>query len=67
MTMKMNNVKPLDLNCFSNMSDEQRQHVVEFLDPMHGDMVNEGCWPEDLVCGLEYILQGLGAAGYEFT
>ena len=57
----------MDLNAFVDLSDEGRQHLIDWLDPFHKEMIDEGNVKEELVMGLEQLLQALGAEGYEFT
>ena len=62
------NMGNMDLNSFVNMSDEQRQVVVDYLHPIHVELeANLTDENVTLTIGLEYVLQGLGAEGYEFS
>ncbi len=61
------NMNPIDLNCFTNLNDVERQQVIDYLDSCHTDMVEDGNTKKALLIGLEWVLQGLGAEGYEFT
>ena len=60
-------MKRMDLNAFADLSDEAREHLITWLDPFHEEMVDEGNIKEELVMGLEQLLQALGAEGYDFT
>ncbi len=60
-------MKRMDLNAFADLSDEAREHLIDWLDQFHAEMLEEGNVKEALVMGLEQLLQGLGAEGYEFT
>jgi len=63
------NVGHLNLNCFTAMSDVHRQLVANFLHEQHGIVECHIVTGEQamLAQGLEWILQGLGAEGYDFT
>ena len=62
------NMGNMDLNSFTKLSDEERQAVVDYLHPIHveleANLTNENV---TLTVGLEQVLQGLGAEGYEFS
>ncbi len=64
MTIK---IGPMDLNSFTNMSKELRQEVCDYLHELHDSMLPCTDKNETLLFGLEYVLQGLGAEGYEFS
>ncbi len=63
------NVGSVDLNCFMSMSIVHRRLVAGFLHEQHGTMSQDITTGEQamLVQGLEWILQGIGAEGYDFT
>ena len=65
------NIGDVDLNAFAKMTDEQREQVCVLLHPLHQYLAHklEHAPAEklELVLGLEWVLQGLGAEGYEFT
>ncbi len=57
----------LDLNALQHLTEEQRNQVVQWLHTTHQEWVAEGNTDDDLVSGVETILQLLGAEGYDFT
>ncbi len=63
------NIGNIDLNCFMNLPDPERKAVVEHLHSVHQglskDMRNGPNINMDLAIGIEWVLQGLGAEGYE--
>ena len=60
-------MKRMDLNAFADLSDQTRERLSDWLEPFHEEMIEEGGVSEELVMGLEQLLQALGAEGYEFS
>ncbi|KKL20036.1 hypothetical protein LCGC14_2459460 [marine sediment metagenome] len=59
----------MDLNILSDMSDETRQVLINYLHDMHGLLLSFVTSDEvtQYIMDLEQLLQGLGAEGYEFS
>jgi len=62
----------MNLNALLQLSDEQRQEVITFLDDWHADQIQRFKTTridpnEELLMGIEYVLEALGADGYQFT
>ena len=58
----------LDLNAFTDITEEQQKQLVEFIGATYDEMVAEtGTYNEELMLGLDKLLQGLRREGHIFT
>ncbi len=60
-------MKPINPSKLYDLTDEQRSIVINLLDELHTNMLEDAERDPDPATGLEFVLEALGAEGYEFT
>ena len=57
----------LNLNALQQMSEAQRLAIVDWLGETYDEWVQEGTTGEDLMIGVDILLEALGREGHFFT